>query len=76
MTTENTNSEAALPPTPCSAWIARGEQDPPEGGERILVFSPCYPKGHEMRYRILDARFFKIVTEATHFQILEPNTLL
>ena len=60
-------------PSPCSSWIARGEQDPPADSVRILVFSPCYPKGHEMRYRILDARFFKTAAEATHFLILEPN---
>lgn len=76
MSEESREDVTALPPTPCSAWIARGEQPAPEDGERILVFSPCYPKGHEMRHRILDARFFKIVTEATHFQILEPNKQL
>jgi hypothetical protein len=40
---------------------------------RILTFSPIYPKGHEMRFRIMDARFFNISSEATHFAILEPN---
>jgi hypothetical protein len=61
------------PPT-CSAWIGRGQHPLPADGVRILTFSPVYPKGHEMRFRIMDARFFVISSEATHFAILEPTT--
>jgi len=47
-------------------WRDRNDTaDFPDEGERVLVFSPDYPKGHEMQVRIMDARFFRISTEAT-----------
>ena len=45
----------------------------PPLGVRILAFSPSYPVGHEMRFRIVDSQFLKIIGEATHWMELEPN---
>jgi len=53
-------------PPPLSDWIDR-EQEQPNKDDRILIFSPCYPKGDEMRYRIVDAQFFKRTKYATHW---------
>jgi len=33
---------------------------PPSDRKRILVFSPEYAEGHEMRFRILDSHFLKL----------------
>ncbi len=49
-----------------AVWVQRSEGNPPEGS-RVLIFSPVYPKGHEMRYRIIDAQFFQKCEEATHW---------
>lgn len=38
--------------------------------ERVLVFSPEYAEGHEMRYRVMDGRFVRISTGATHYAFL------
>ncbi len=51
-------------------WIDRNGRVPPEGA-MVLVFSPAYPEGHPMRYRTIDAQFFGITTEATHWAMLE-----
>jgi hypothetical protein len=59
----------------CSAWVPRTERLP-DADRRILALSPVYPVGHEMRHRMMDARFFRICTEATHWldvQTIEPN---
>jgi hypothetical protein len=41
----------------------------PEGdlNRRVLTFSPAYPKGDHMRYRILAAQFVEICKEVTHW---------
>ncbi len=51
-------------------WIPRDGKLPPKGG-RILVFSPIYPEGDALRFRILDSEFFCIATDATHWALLE-----
>lgn len=51
-------------------WIERGEEEVPENS-RIVIFSPCYPKGDISRFRVIDSQFFRICTEATHFLVLE-----
>jgi hypothetical protein len=66
-----TNSEA-LPLTNCSAsWVKRNDEMP-ERGERVIAFSPVYPKGHEMRFRILDGQFIRITTEVEYWAYCEP----
>lgn len=40
---------------------------------RVLAFSPAYPVGHDMRFRVVDSRFLKIMGEVTHWMELEPN---
>jgi len=58
-----------------SAWVHRDERLP-DVARRILALSPIYPTGHEMRHRMMDARFFRICTEATHWldvQLIEPG---
>lgn len=53
-------------------WVSREDRLPTENdGKRILIFSPVYAKGHEMRYRIVDQQFFRICKEATHWLSLE-----
>jgi hypothetical protein len=47
--------------------------NPPKKDCRIIIFSPDYPKGHEMRYRIINAQFFLMCKEATHWSYLEEN---
>jgi hypothetical protein len=62
----------ALPLTNCSAfWIKRNDEMP-ERGERVIAFSPVYPKGHEMRFRILDGQFIRITTEVEYWAYCEP----
>lgn len=51
-------------------WVERSEGNPPENS-RIVIFSPCYPKGDPFRFRIIDAQSFRICTEATKFLVLE-----
>ncbi len=50
----------------------RSDVEPP-AGVRILAFSPVYPVGHEMRFRVMDSQFLRIMKEATHWMELEPN---
>ena len=41
---------------------------------RILVFSPIYPVGDPMRYRIIDSQFLKTCKDVSHYYILnEPS---
>jgi hypothetical protein len=37
----------------------------------MMVFSPVYPEGDPMRFRILDGQFFRLSPGATHWAILE-----
>lgn len=58
-------------------WIDREEELPPrhrkgDAAVRVMVFSPEYPPGHEMRYRIVDSQFVRIMTDATHWTELSP----
>jgi len=48
------------------------DKEPPLG-ERILVFSPEYPVGHEMRFRCIDSQMLNIMIAATHWMKLEEN---
>lgn len=45
-----------------SVWHNRSAQ--PDINKRIIIISPGYPKGHEMRVRVIDAQFFNICSEA------------
>lgn len=40
-------------------------------GNRVLVFSPIYPEGHEMRWRIINTDFLSMCKEVTHYAILK-----
>ena len=62
---------------PHSLWVSRTDRLPTVT-RRILAFSPSYPEGSEMRHRMIDARFFRICTEATHWldvHTIEPENL-
>jgi len=50
-------------------WIDRRDASPPED-KKVLIFSPAYPEGDSMRYRVLDGEFFKLMTDATHWAYL------
>jgi hypothetical protein len=41
--------------------------------ERVYTFSPEYPIGHVMRFRIMDSRFLKLCGEVTHWCPAEEN---
>lgn len=72
MNTEPTTAGTLLSPPSCSAsWIKRNDETP-ERGERVIAFSPVYPKGHEMRFRILDGQFIRITTEVEYWAYCEP----
>lgn len=49
--------------SPTLGW--KTPEEKPQKGERILVFSDCYAKEDIMRYRLMDAQFLKVTTEAT-----------
>ena len=55
-----------------SSWRKRNEEMP-ESGQRVVAFSPVYPKGHEMRFRILDGQFLRITTEVEYWADCEEN---
>lgn len=73
ITTMNTPTDSkALPLTNYSAsWVKRNNEMP-EHGQRVIAFSPVYPKGHEMRFRILDGQFVRITTEVEYWAYCEP----
>lgn len=48
--------------TPITWWNRREKM--PNLGERILIFSPVYSEGEEMRIRIIDSQFFSISLDA------------
>jgi hypothetical protein len=41
--------------------------------ERLLTFSPVYPVGDVMRFRIMDSQFLKLCKEVTYWCPLEEN---
>lgn len=43
--------------------------------ERILVFSPVYPEGNPMRYRVIDKQFLKTCTDVESWVALSPEIL-
>jgi len=46
---------------------------PPKEDVRVEIFSPCYPKGNDMRNRIIDSQFLSTCIDATHYRYLsEP----
>lgn len=51
-------------------WIDRNEELPPDG-MLVLIFSPIYPEGNSMRFRVMDSQFVRISTDATHWTKLE-----
>lgn len=40
--------------------------------QRVLVYSPVYPEGHDMRYRTMSNQFVRLCEEATHWAPLTP----
>lgn len=40
--------------------------------DRIVVFTPNYAEGDDMRYRIMDKLFVRFSTDATHWAPLTP----
>ena len=53
-------------------WVHRDVSLPEYG--RVLVFSPDYPRGNIMRFRIMDAEFVRISTEAEYWLFLDSIT--
>ena len=51
------------------AWVECKERLPQSG--RVLVFSPLYAVGDPTRFRVMDAQFVRISTEATHWMDLD-----
>ena len=51
-------------------WIKR-EDKLPEEGIRVLVFSPEYREDDPMRVRVVDGKFVRICTDATHWAYIE-----
>lgn len=43
----------------------------PPDDERLLTFSPVYPIGDVMRFRIMDSQFLRLCKEVTHWCPLE-----
>lgn len=43
-------------------WKRRGDNLPPPD-TRVLAFSSCYPKGHDMRWRMLSSQFLRLCSE-------------
>ena len=41
-------------------------------GQRALTYSPDYPEGDPMRYRVVDAEFVRTMTEVTHVMLPTP----
>lgn len=58
-------------------WRSRLKEVPPEGTKKqVLAFSPAYPVGDAMRYRLLDGQFVGICKEVTRWiyvDELEPK---
>ena len=50
-------------------WVSRDVALPDCG--RVLVFSPVYPKGDIMRFRIIDSQFVRISADVTHWLSLD-----
>ena len=49
-------------------WFSKNKDKLPENGdERVIVFSPIYPIGHNMKFRIIQAQFIKICTNVTQW---------
>ncbi len=59
-------------PIGSASWVHRDTALPDCG--RVLVYSPIYPQGHTMRFRIMDSVFVRISTEATHWLSLDSIT--
>jgi hypothetical protein len=54
-------------------WFTRDDKLPPKN-TKILVFSPIYPEGDSLRFRVLDSEFFCIATDATHWtELVAPE---
>ncbi len=58
----------------CAGWRSIKDDTAYKKEPRVFVFSPQYPKGSEMRIRILDAQFVHILTDATHWKKLDEPT--
>lgn len=53
-------------------WRGRSEGLPVENDNRqVLVFSPVYPKGNHMRYRLMGAQFVKFCEEVTYWVYMD-----
>ena len=51
-------------------WYSKNNAMPADDW-RIITFSPVYPKGHEMRIRVMQGQFVKYCSDVTHWAI--PN---
>lgn len=72
--TQDINAEAVRSSAWLGAWVECKERLPKSG--RVLVFSPLYKVGDPTRFRVMDAQFVRISTEATHWMALDaiaPN---
>ena len=57
-------------------WKDVKEEVPDDTTSKILVYSPIYPIGDSMRYRIINASFLKICGEVTHWcELVNPDNL-
>lgn len=56
-----------------SRWIKVSNYLPKEG-QRVLTFSPNYPKENPMRLRMMDGQFLRLCGEVTHWMLVgEPS---
>lgn len=55
-------------------YNSSGELTLPLDNVRVLTFSPAYPEGDPMRFRIMDARFVRICIEVTQWSYLVAPT--
>ncbi len=51
------------------SWHSKEET--PIEGKRVLTFSPAYPIGHDMRFRIVDGQFVRIMLEVSFWLYLD-----
>ena len=47
------------------------DEEMPEPHRRVLTFSPIYPQGEPVRYRILEGQYVKLTKEVRMWAYLE-----
>lgn len=62
-------------------WIPATTPPPETLTDRVLVYSNAYPQGSPMRFRMMNAQFVRVCTDATawceienEIPSLDPNT--